>query len=200
MPETDKTAANERAANEQGSAPDLQALLNEYEQDDASKGTDPAKGAGSDAAPDVRKLAQEVEEIRRIAAERESRQALDTLVNNIRESAEELTSVDPMLIEDALHGMARRDPRIAKAFMEREAKPSAWAGVQRELGKQLAEKFGSLNTRKATENTRAAAAGARGISTTQPNKDDAGFDRGAVAKMSDAEFNRFKAEFLAGRT
>ncbi len=165
---------------------DLENLLKEFEQKtqpvDQPK---PATQPGAD--PDLQSLAQKYEHLEgfvRDANARTFRQDMDRTIKDIRGDLDP-EIFDNDLVESFLDGQARKDPRLAKAWTERNDKPKQFEKIKAELGKSLAKKFAKLPNREATEDREAVTAAVRGASNQAPVGKPTDY-----SKMSDGEFGK----------
>ena len=165
-------------------AQDLDSILKEYDDQEAKPAPQPQKQPDDDVAY----LKQFVEQQR----VKEVQSAVSEAANSVKKAAGEAANHIPdYLIEDALHGEARRNPRIEKAFEDRFNNPQGWNKVVEALGKKIAKDL-TPTDRKATESWDAVESAVHSSSTSQ-NTETAPPDFG---KMSDAEFNKWKSENL----
>ena len=89
------------------------------------------------------------------------REDLQKLVNNVKGDAD----VEDDLVEAWIDTQARRDPRLARAWLEREANPKAFEQISKQLGKEFAKKTAKRPDPALTEDREAVAAAVRGAST-----------------------------------
>jgi hypothetical protein len=115
----------------------------------------------------------------------------------IRSQLDEIgVKVPDIFLEGSLDAMARKDPRIAKAWMQREKNPQAWTDVLTGIAKTLRKDFESLPDKEATDDKNAVRLAVRSASTRTPEPD--ALDPKKLTKMSDAEFNKYKRELRGG--
>jgi hypothetical protein len=86
--------------------------------------------------------------------------------------------------EGRLEVEARKDPRIAQAWLSREQKPDAWKKVQSHLKKQLESE---LSVRRDLTDDRDAVTAAVRSASKAPQKESVAHD---FDNMSDADFRR----------
>lgn len=150
---------------------DLDALLSQYDTETQQKpGADaaskPEQKQATDSDP-VKKLATEVEELRRREADRQYRSDIQPVLQKLRgDIPPEL--YDDEDIQDWLDREAKKDTRIAKAWQNRHDDPRTLDKVVDALGKRLSQRFSKLPDKQATDDRDAVAAAIRGASTKAP--------------------------------
>lgn len=87
-----------------------------------------------------------------------------------------------------LDQMAREDPRIGQAFLNKEANPSAWSRIERTLAKEFSKEMKQFTSidHQVTEDREIVAAAVRGASTAAPEEKAPDF-----AKMTDGEMRKW---------
>lgn len=163
---------------------DLDSLLKVYDDQTAAPAaaaTPPATPPQPAAAP----TSADVVEIRQfrdqIAREKFSRD----MQNTVKDVRGDLPAdiFDDKFVQAWIDARAADDPRLAKAWVERDANPSQFKRVVSALGKELSTKYGKLPDRNVTEDREAVTAAMRGASNRAPETPPASY-----AGKSDAEF------------
>lgn len=165
---------------EDNSAPDLEALLSEYEQEtQVEQQAQPSEPQTPD--PDrLNQVYSYVEQQQRQAMERETNEAIANSVKTIKDGME--MHLPDNVIEGYLEQMARKDSRIANAFLQRDKNPQGWNNVLKGVQRAIVNDFNSLPDPKVNEDRQAVAAAVRSASTKQQQTDD--FDEKKVRGMS----------------
>lgn len=179
------------AANE---TDELDALLAEFDQEaDGTEQTTQTQtttqsGSENELADQVRQLVDAEKARTQEKIETDARQGVDEAVGWVKDVLVEKELEVPEgaedLIEGSLQTAARKDPRIAKAFMERHKRPSAWKKIVVAHAQGLTRYFPQANQDSQREKAAAAVAQSRsGKSSDQdfPSAEELG-------KMSDREF------------
>lgn len=152
---------------------DLDKLLSQFDAE-AKPAVPPPKPEQTQTDPALKALADRVEgklsELNAVSY----RHDMDKTINEIRGDLDP-DLVDDDLVESWLDAQARKDPRLARAWLERSNNPKAFDKVKAELGKSLARKFAKLPDRGATEDRAAVAAAVRGASTRTPEERPANY-------------------------
>ena len=94
---------------------------------------------------------------------------------------------DDDLVVGYLDARAKRDPRIANAWVQRHQNPEAFNKVQKSLADEFQKRFGSQPDKAVTEDREAMAAAVRGASTATAEQ-----EQPDLKNLSDAEFNQLK--------
>ncbi len=99
---------------------------------------------------------------------------------------------DEELVEAFIDVQARKDPRLQRAWLEREGNPKAFDQIAKELGKALAKKASKRADPALTEDREAVVAAVRGASTQRaPDSPPPNF-----GKMSNVEYrNKVRDEY-----
>ena len=107
----------------------------------------------------------------------ENNQAIDSAVKSVRGMLTDLdVSVpDDEIIEDMLHGMARKDARIREAFDNRHKNPALWQKVLKGASAKIADKF-SVDT-QVTRDREIVASAIRGSGKTATADDNKSFEK-----------------------
>lgn len=137
--------------------------------------------ASTVADPEVKALKDKVEAWERA----EGRKQLETVIGRIKGDS----PVDPDVVEAYLEAQARRNPQLAKAYVNRNANPAAWAKVEQQLAKDVRAKFagaGATIDPAVTETRESIAAAVRGSSTAAKPGELSDKD---VFSMSKSEFD-----------
>lgn len=92
---------------------------------------------------------------------------------------------DNGLVEAWLDSQARQDPRLQKAWLERDNNPKQFERVKAELGKSFAKKFSKLPDPAITEDRAAVSAAVRGASSRAPAEPPPNLSR-----MSNSEYRQ----------
>ena len=167
---------------------DLDALLKQFDETKPEPKPEPKP---DEITPDAIKRLEGLE--RTIAEERYRKDMTETLKVVRGDLDPEI--FDDTLVEAWIDTQARNDPRLSRAWQERNSNPKQFAKVREQLGKAFAAKFSKLPDKQATEDRETVAAAIRGASTKAPKTDD--IDEKAVSKMTDAEFEAFKRNLKA---
>lgn len=170
--------------NARNDGPDLESLLAEFSQE--TKPADPPspQTVTDTTPPDVKALAAQVQSLQGVVNEVQQfkfQRDFGELVKDVR------GDLDPDVFDDELIGAwvdaaARKDPRLQRAWLEREARPKQFRAIAGELGRSFKKKFDKLPDRNVTEDREAVTAAIRGASTKAPEDTPPNFSR-----MSNAE-------------
>jgi hypothetical protein len=150
-------------------APDLDALLASFDEQTRSAAP-PSPPVVADTSPDVKALAAQVQSLQGAVNEVSQfkfQRDMESLVKNVR------GELDPDVFDDDLvgawvDGMARKDPRLQRAWLERESNPKQFRAITEGLGKAFTKKFDKLPDRNVTEDREAVSAAVRGSLTRAP--------------------------------
>jgi len=160
----------------------LDSIDQEYDQD-----TKPPKQQQDKDDPRVRQLEATVTEL----TERQLRNDIDHAVSTI---AENLT-VKPSnrVISGLLNEMAKEDPRIVRAFENRQNDPTTWNRLLKGVAKDIDKEFQSDVDTDVSENREALSRAVQGKSTAKNDEDDEAkrFNRFAT-QATDHEIAEFK--------
>ena len=166
--------------------PDLDALLAEFDKE-AKPVVSPSPVAGADTQPDVKALAarlQSIEGAVQRVSQFEFRRDMDELVKSVRGDLDPEV-FDSDIVEAWIDGLARKDPRLQRAWLEREANPRQFNSIKESLGKSFRKKFDKLPDRNVTEDREAVTAAVRGASTRAPEDKPTNY-----SGMSNAEYRK----------
>ena len=171
QPVVNADAAAQPAANAQtnGAGDDLDSLLSQYE---TATQTAPSPPQTAAVPPELKALADKVQylegqlgQVSKVSYKAD----MDSAIKNIRGELDPEV-FDNSLVEAWLDSEARRDERLQRAWLEREAKPKAWEKIQGELGKNFSRKFSKMPDRQVTEDRDAVTAAVRGASNKAPSE------------------------------
>jgi hypothetical protein len=109
------------------------------------------------------------------------RQDIGNLVKQVKGDLDE----DDDLVEAWIDARARKDPRLQRAWLEREANPQAFQEVAKGLGREFAKRTAKRPDPNLTEDQEAVAAAVRGSSTKAPEDRPPNF-----GGMSNAEYRQ----------
>jgi hypothetical protein len=109
------------------------------------------------------------------------RQDISNLVKQVKGDLDE----DEDLVEAWIDARARKDPRLQRAWLEREANPQAFQEVAKGLGREFAKRTAKRPDPNLTEDQEAVAAAVRGSSTKAPEDKPPSF-----GGMSNAEYRQ----------
>lgn len=160
------------------SAPDLEALLSEYEQETQveQQPTEP-----DPVDPDrLNQVLTFVESQQKEVLTKQVNADIQSSVETIKEGME--IPLPDKIVRGYLETMAAEDDRIAQAFQQRDKNPAGWTNVLKAVQKEISKEFESLPDQKLTSDREAVAAAVRSAATkTQPTDD---FDASKVRSMS----------------
>lgn len=196
-----KEASEDKSAATDNEADELDTLLAEFENESGTETITEQPNTtegGDDLASQVKELVQAQKARERQDAEADTRKGIDQAVGWVTEVLKEKELEVPEgaedLIEGSLDTAARKDPRIAKAFMERHKRPSAWKKIVVAHAQGLTRYFPQANQDSQREQAAAAVAQSRsGKSKGQdfPSAKDLG-------RMSDREFFKLAKGMTGG--
>lgn len=176
---------------------DLESLLSEYDEDTSSSESGNNSQDSGDNSQDNQVDNNQISEIldyvrtkRQQDQAQETEQAVTKAVETIKGN-ETLASQPDWVIEGALHAQANKDPRIQRAFQNRQKDPEGWNKVLRGVGDKLAADMKEKPDEKLTEDRDAARAAVSGQKSSESN--DAKPDPKELNSLSDEEFERKKA-------
>jgi len=177
--QTETEAAPPQVAAESEVAPDLDALLAEYET---------PKETPKEEAP-VAPTSAEVLEMRAMLQQNRETQlneGLNESARMVKEAAgETANNIPEWMIKGALREEAIRNPQIEKVFNDRQANPSAWNKVASALGKKIATDLSVDQAATDSWNAVDSAQNSASSGKVQEKAPDFG-------KMSDGEFLAWK--------
>lgn len=159
---------------------DLDTLLAEFNQQTAPK-TEPVP------PPTQQQTAQPDPLVQKLYT-RFEREDIGRLVKDVKGDLDE----DDDLVEAWVDAQARKDPRLQKAWLEREANPQAFQRISKELGKKFAQRVSKRPDPQVTEDRNAVAAAVRGASTNRAPETPAP----NYSRMSNNEYrNKVREEY-----
>lgn len=166
--------------------PDLDQLLAEFDQQTTAGTAPPSPVQGADTtSPDVKALAarlQSIEGAVQKVTKFEFDRDMGELVKQVRGDLDS-ELFDDELVTAWVDGRARNDPRLQRAWLEREANPKQFRAIAEGLGRAFKKKFDKMPDRNATEDREAVTAAVRGASTKAPETPPANY-----GGMSNAEY------------
>lgn len=173
------------------SAPDLEAILKEYEGASAPK---PNAGLQAEEAAQTPQLDESaVINAARKLEQFEKRQQAEDFNRAVKAVKGDLPFTDD-IVSGFLNVMAGKDKRLVEAYVSRDSNPQKWNSVVKALNNELRKQIEAIPNRQVTADLQAAAASARSLQNKPP---EAPVD---VRNMSDAEFERYKEQRgLSGR-
>ena len=139
---------------------------------------------GEQKSDDVSEDVKFIREWREQEESKRVREALDQTVVALKDGIDCPVELPNTWWEGRLEVEARKDPRIAQAWLARDTKPDAWKKVQTHLKKQLESE---LSVRRDLTDDRDAVAAAVRSASKAPQKESVAHD---FDSMSDAEFRR----------
>jgi hypothetical protein len=160
---------------------DLDAALNEF-----NEATGSSTEQKTTEKPDPEK--DRLERLERSLAEREYREDMTKVVTSIRGDFAP-DEVDDEFIDTWVNAEAKKDPRVANAWVKRHADPKGFERVLNGLSRKFAEKHAKLRKQDdaATADKEAVANYVRGSSKSAPEKPVPN-----LGKMTDAELQAYK--------
>ncbi len=168
--ETPASAQPDAKAPDARTEGDLDSLLKVYDETTAAPAQpiQPEQTPGTE--PDLKTIAaqmQRFENLATAAVNDKFKRDMSTTVKAIRGDLPEAV-FDDVLVEAYLDAQAKQDPRLAKAWLDRDANPRQFEQVKTALAKSFAKKFSSMPDRAATEDRDAVSAAVRGASNRAP--------------------------------
>jgi hypothetical protein len=165
-------------------ADDLDSLLKEF--DTTEKAAEPTKPEQNAGAADDQ--TQREPQNGRLAAieQRLFKQDMQATIKNVRGDLPSEV-FDDDLVGAWIDAEARKDPRLATAWVNRDSNPKQFQKVVEQLGRNFSKKYGKLPDANATEDRAAVTAAVRGASTKAPEGKAPDYSR-----MSDAELRAEK--------
>lgn len=164
--ETDIPATPKPEAQDARTGDDLDSLLAQYEAEAMTPEPAPATPGNAGTAPDPQ--IERIAEVEQKLALLESREDINKLISDVRGPDLDPEVFDDGLVESYLDYMAKRDPRLTQAWLNRRSNPTQFEKVKAELGRSFTEKFSKLPDKAATEDHEAVAAAVRGASSKTP--------------------------------
>lgn len=169
---------------------DLDTLLSQYDQS-APKPSEPAPPAtAAPAANDVKEASAEVLAARdEIRSERFQRD-MNATISDVRGDLP-ADLYDDDFIQSWIDAQAKKDSRLATAWVNRNTDPKNFAKVKAALGKEFAKRYNRIPDKQATEDREAVTAAVRGASTSAPSGKAPDY-----SKMTDAQLAAEKARLF----
>lgn len=158
--------------------PSIDELLKQFEATE----TPPEQQPDEIKADDLKEFVREAKADRTERLREKTDKAVSEAVKAVKGDLD----LDDGVVKDLLYGRASTDPRFLRAFQMRHENPTAWEGVQKAFGRELAEKMVKPD-QNLTDDHAAVEAAVRSASTG--SSDEAPPDFGS---MSDAEFNTWQ--------
>lgn len=190
----DNAGATPPAEADAGAQDDLETLLKEY---DSVAEVKPEPEAKTDTKEVAAKPAIEEDQIvaavNRALTTREAEEKVKVdLANSIKAiKGEDFAHLDDDFVEGFLEKKATKDPRILKAFVDRNKSPDQWNKIVARMGEDFRSMLGGGVDRDLTDSREAVTAAVRGASAKTSN-DDAPLDNKTLSKMSNAELEQLK--------
>jgi hypothetical protein len=165
----------------QDKGPDLSELLNEFTQSTAPvTQPQPEPQKTTETAVDV----EARKELASLRFDRDIKPVIATVRGDIPKEV-----FDDFEVQGWLDAKARKDPRLQKAWDNRESNPAAWGKVEKALSAEFAKKFQKLPDPNVTEDVAAVTAAVRGASKQAPPAQQPN-----LGKLSRAEFRKHVME------
>lgn len=170
---------------------DLDTLLSQYDESTGKtepKSTPEQKPGAAQMTPDAIKR---LETLEKTLADDRFQKEIAPVIKDVRGDipADVMTDEE---IQDWMEGRAKRDPRLAQAWIDRPKNPQAWGKVQEGLRKELSKKFSKLPDANATEDHAAVAeAVVRGASKQAPESKAPDYSRMSPAEYREDVYKRF---------
>jgi hypothetical protein len=154
-----------QAPNARDEGDDLDKLLSQYDQQTQSHAappTQPEPKAGPAGDPKT-----QTDPVVTALANRLFKQDMNETIKQVRGNLDPAFFDEPF-VKAWIDGQATQDPRLTKAWLERDSNPKQFQKVVDQLGRNFAKKYGKLPDRNATEDREAVTAAVRGASTKAP--------------------------------
>lgn len=168
-------------ANARDDGDNLDNLLKEYDEQAPKKNAESVPEQPG-AADDLKVLLEQARGVISEANATKFRHDMDKTIKNIRGELD-ASVFDDDFVEAWVDAQARKDPRLSKAWLNRNANPKQFEKVQAELGKSFEKRYSKMPDKQATEDREAVTAAVRGASTQAPERKPANY-----AGMSDSEY------------
>lgn len=166
--------------------PSLDSLLAEY---DEPKEETKQPAADTSQAP----IPAEYQAFMDRMIQKETNQAVDEAAEMLQKAVGE-TNLSPRWFKGQLHLEASEDPRILKAFQNRDTNPQQWKEIVGGLGKKLGQ---DLRIDQQSTKSWDAVEASVNSSTSAPQKQEEGIlDSKDLRKLSDQEFQAYKAKLM----
>lgn len=181
-----KPLAGSEVTNARNDGDDLDTLLNAYDEQVTKPPATPKPEPKPGAELDLKATLEQVKGFVSEANAERFRRDMDKTIKDVRGELNP-DVVDDGLVEAWIDAEARKDPRLSKAWVNRNDNPRQFEKVKTELGKKLANKFSKLPDKQATEDREAVTAAVRGASTRTPEGKAPDY-----GKLSEADFQKEK--------
>lgn len=142
---------------------DLDTLLAQFDQQTQPR-VDPVSPPPATQQQDTPTPATQPDPLVASLYKRIEREDIGNLVKQVRGDLD-ATLWDNEIVEAWIDAQARKDPRLARAWLERVNNPQGFERIGKELGKKFAERASKVPDRQLTEDREAVAAAVRGAST-----------------------------------
>lgn len=174
-------------ANDARTGDDLDALLDQFKQEAAPAAPSNPPPQTEAVTPDLKALEAKIQSFEGVAKHLSDQKFKSDMQTTVKAVRGDIGSdvVEDDLVEAWLDTQARKDPRLQKAWLERDNNPQRFAKITVELGKQFAKKFSKMPDRSATEDREAVTAAVRGASTKAPAEAPPNY-----ASSSNADFRK----------
>lgn len=176
QPVAEKTESEAKPSEEAKSAPDLEELLSQYDEEVKSD------------EPKQEKQPEPTAQMDKALFQMGKKEAIGYMIGDMPES------VGEMLFSHA-EAKSQGDPRIARAWSNRFNDPSTFKAVFTALGEEARSILSNVPDKGATEDRDAVTAAVRSANTRAADPDDSPSARD-IASMNDAEFFAFKRKSL----
>lgn len=166
---TDTQAVPASEATNARTGDDLDALLDQFKQDTAPVAA-PSPPQTETAPPDLKALEAKIQSFEGVAKQISDHKFKTDMASTIKDIRGDIGPdvIEDEMVEAWLDSQARKDPRLQKAWFERDNNPQQFKKITAELGKSFAKKVAKMPDRTATEDREAVTAAVRGASTKAP--------------------------------
>lgn len=166
---------------------DLDALLSQWDQPSSNPSDTATPATAAPAAAD--KDAKRLDALEQKIHQQEFQKEIGPVIESIKQAIPEGVLNDDEIL-DLLDARAKRDPRLANAWLDRSRNPQGWKKVQDGLARDFSKRFSRLPDPAATEDRAAVTAAVRGSSQRAPEAKAPDY-----GKMSPAEFEAEVAKY-----
>lgn len=177
--ETNPAPAQETGAVENAQDDSLESLLAQYEEPTPEKKPEPEAPQATDTSKIENFMARQIQ--------RENDQALSEAAGVLKNIVGD-TNLTEKWFEGQLYLAGAKDPRLTRAFEDRENSPKQWETLVRTLGKELAQELKPTD-QGATDSWNAVESAVHSASTSTSK---AGIEAKDLKSMTDSEFMAFK--------
>lgn len=189
QPVVDAADTQAKPASEAGNArneADLETLLAVYDQETSKPAPQPAPAAAP-TQPDNAVL-DEIKSLKGVVQEYQQDKFKAQITDAVKAVRGDIPDdvVDDEMVEAWLDARARKDPRLAQAWLAKANNPRQWQRIQSELGREFKKKFDKMPDKALTEDREVVAAAVRGASTRAPSEQPTN-----MAGMSNAEARQY---------